>query len=49
MIRDDYKSIGNHWIVLCVYGEKVKHFAGFVVEHISKEIKTFIECNHMVQ
>ena len=39
---DDYKSIGIHWIALHVNGGNVTYFHSFRVEHISKEIKTFM-------
>ena len=34
---DKYKSIGTHWIALCVNGDNVIYFDSFV-EHIPKEI-----------
>ena len=40
-----YKSIGTHWIVLCVNGNNVTYFDSFGVEYISKEIKKFIKIN----
>ena len=39
----EYKSIDNHWITLYVNGNNVKYFNSFKVEHIPKEIKTFID------
>ena len=39
---DDYKSIGTHWIALCVNDNNVTYFDGFGVGHIPKEIKKFI-------
>ena len=39
---DDYKSIGIHWIALYVNGGNVTYFHSFRVEHILKEIKTFM-------
>ena len=39
---DDFKSIGTHWIALYVNSENVTYFDGFVVEHITKEVRKFI-------
>ena len=36
------KSIGTHWIALCVSGNNVTYFDSFGVEYIPKEIKKFI-------
>ena len=38
----EYKSIGTHWIVLCVNGNNVVYFDIFGVKHIPKEIKKLI-------
>ena len=38
---DEYSDIGSHWISLYVHN-KVTYFDSFGVEHIPKEIKTFI-------
>ena len=41
---DEYKSIGTHWIALCVNGNKRRpsynaiYFDSFGIEHIPKEI-----------
>ena len=40
---DEYSDIGTHWVVLYV-NNNVTYFDSFGVEHISKEIKVFI--NH---
>ena len=37
MNLDGYKSIGTHWIALCVDGNNIKYFDSFGVEHIPKE------------
>ena len=39
---DEYESIGTHWIVLYVSYNNVTYFDSFGVEHIPKEIKSFI-------
>ena len=39
---DEFKSIGTHWIALCISDNNVAYFDKFGVEHIQKEIKKFI-------
>ena len=39
---DEYSDIGTHWIALYVKNNDVTYFDSFGVEHIPKEIKTFI-------
>ena len=39
---DEYSGIGTHWIMLYVQNNDVTYFDSFGVEHIPKEIKTFI-------
>ena len=38
----EYSDTGTHWVALCVHNDDVTHFDSFGVEHIRKEIKTFI-------
>ena len=40
---DQCESVGSHWIALYENAENVNHFDRFVVEHIPKGIKKFIE------
>ena len=40
---DDYSNIGTHWVALYVHNNDVTYFDSFGVEHILKEIKTFID------
>ena len=40
--RDEYSDIGTHWVALYVHNNNVTYFDSFGVEHIPKEIKTFI-------
>ena len=41
---DEYSDIGTHWIVLYVIkNNNVTYFDSFGVEHITKEIKKFID------
>ena len=40
--HDEFKSIGTHWIALCVNDENVTYFDSFEVEHIPKEVRKFI-------
>ena len=39
---DEYADVGTHWIALYVKNNEVTHFDSFGVEHVPKEIKTFI-------
>ena len=39
---DEYSKIGTHWVALYVHNDDVTYFDSFGVEHIPKEIKTFI-------
>ena len=39
---NEYSDIGTHWDALYVYNDDVTYFDSFGVEHIPKEIKTFI-------
>ena len=40
---DEYSDIGTHWVALWVNINSVTYFDSFGVEHIPKEIKTFIK------
>ena len=40
---DEYSDNGTHWVVLHVENNNVIYFDFFGVEHIPKEIKTFID------
>ena len=39
---DEYSAFGTHWVALYVHKDDVTYFGSFGVEHIPKEIKTFI-------
>ena len=39
---DEYSDIGTHWVALYVQNNDVTYFDSFRVEHILKEIRTFI-------
>ena len=39
---DECSDIGIHWVALNVHNDDVTYFDSFGVEHIPKEIKTFI-------
>ena len=39
---DQYSDIGTHWVALYVHNNNVTYSKSFGVEHILKEIKTFI-------
>ena len=40
---DEYSDIGTHWVALYINNKTATYFNSFGVEHIPKEIKTFIE------
>ena len=44
---DDYSDIGAHWVALHVKNNVVTYFDSFGVEHIPKEIKTFINSKNI--
>ena len=39
---DEYSDTGTHWVALHVNNDEVAYFDSFGVEHIPKEIKTYI-------
>ena len=39
---DEYSDIGTHWVALYVQSNDVTYFDSFRVEHIPKEIRTFL-------
>ena len=39
---DEYSDIRTHWVALYVHNNNVTYFDSFGVEHIPKEIRTFI-------
>ena len=39
---DEYSDIGTHWIALYVNKKTVAYFDSFGIEHISKEMKIFV-------
>ena len=39
---NEYYDVGTHWVALYVNNNDVIYFDSFDVEHIPKEIKTFI-------
>ena len=40
---DQYADVGTHWIALFCKRNEIVYFDSFVVEHVPKEIKEFIE------
>ena len=56
---DEYSDIGTHWVALYVENNDATYFDSFRVEHIPKDIRTFIsnkkiqkiflEYKHMIQ
>ena len=45
---DEQSDIGSHWIALYASNNNVTYFGSFGVEHIPKEIKTFINKSTIV-
>ena len=45
---DEYSDIGTHWITLYVNNKTVTYFDSFGVEHIPKEVKTFINNKNII-
>ena len=45
---EEYPDIGTHWVALYALNNDVTYFDSFGVEHIPKEIKTFI-CNKNIK
>ena len=39
---NEYKNVETHWIALYCKNNKVIYFVSFSIEHIPKEVKTFI-------
>ena len=39
---DEYSDIGTQWVALYVQNNDITYFDSFRIEHIPKEIKTFI-------
>ena len=40
---DEYSDIGTHWVTLYIQNNDITYFTSFGVEHIPKEIITFID------
>ena len=40
---DEYSDIGTYWVAFYVQNNNVTYFGSFTVEHIPKEIRTFID------
>ena len=40
---DEHSDIGTHWAALYIHNDVVTNFDSFSVEHITKEIKEFID------
>ena len=45
---DEYSNIGTHWIAFYASNISVAYFDSFGIEHIPKEIKTFINKSTIV-
>ena len=44
---DEYKDVGTYWIALYIKDNEIIYFDSFGLEHVSKEIKKFIEHNNI--
>ena len=44
---DDYSDIETHWVALYVQNNNLTYFNSFGVEHIQKDIKTFINSKNI--
>ena len=47
-MNDKYSDIGTHWIALYGNNKTVTNFNSFVVEHIPKERKGFIDNKNII-
>ena len=45
---DEYSDIGTHWIELYVNNKTVTNFDSFGIEHISKEVKKFVNNKNII-
>ena len=45
---DEYSDVGTHWIALYLFTNNVTYFENFGVEHIPREIETFIDKSTVV-
>ena len=45
---DEHSDIGTHWIALYVNAKSITYFDSCGVEHISKEIKKFIDNKNII-
>ena len=44
---DEYSDTGTHWIALYMRNNNITYFDSFGIEHIPKEIKTFVSNNNI--
>ena len=44
----EYSDIGNHWIALHVNNKTVTYFDSFGIEHISEEMKKFVNNKNII-
>ena len=45
---DEYSDIGTHWIALYVNNKTAIYFDSFGIEHISKEVKKFVNNKNII-
>ena len=45
---DKYSYIGTHWVALYVNNKTVTYFDSFGIEHISKEVKNFVNNKNII-
>ena len=45
---DEYSDIGTHWVALYANNKTVTYFGSFGIEHISKEVKKFVDNKNII-
>ena len=45
---DEYSDIGTHWVALYVKNKTVTYIDSFGIEHISKELKKFVNNKNII-
>ena len=45
---DEYSNIGTHWIALYINNKTATYFNSFGIEHMSKEVKKFVNNKNII-